>query len=80
MREYGVNSLSELQADNIYLKGGSNMAEALQRRNAHGETGGGQPISIAMRMKRNREALQMAVKVQDDDEYGQEHSIFHLNP
>ena len=65
MREYGVDSLSELQADNIYLKGGSNMAEALQRRAAYDDngTGGGQPMSIAMRMKRNREALQMAVKV-----------------
>ena len=65
MREYGIDSLSELQADNIYLKGGSNMAEALQRRAAYDENGtsGGQPMSIAMRMKRNREALQLAVKV-----------------
>lgn len=45
--------------DNIYLKGGSNMAEALYKKDA--------PISIAERMKRNRDAVFKKVMQQDED-------------
>ncbi len=45
-----LNSLSEFRADNIYIKGGNNMAEALNWAKNDGGS-----ISIAMRMKKNRE-------------------------
>ena len=69
--------LEDLRADNIYLKGGSNMAEALLKKREptpssydnqsaqqnstilqsnYGSVGGSGSMSIAMRMKRNRDA------------------------
>jgi hypothetical protein len=39
MKEYGIESLSDLNADNIYLKGGSNMAEALYLRAGNSDNG-----------------------------------------
>ena len=42
-----------MHADNIYMKGGANMAEVLQNKQTNASTTGS---SIAMRMKKNREA------------------------
>lgn len=48
-----IADLNDLKSDNIYLKGGSNMAEAMKSSIANEGSSGG--TSIAMRMKRNRE-------------------------
>jgi pyrroline-5-carboxylate reductase len=45
--------LNELHADNIYLRGGGSMAEALLL----GKESKGPSQSMAMRLKRNRDAL-----------------------
>jgi hypothetical protein len=57
-------NLEDLRSDNIYLQGGTTIAEALQKKNsiepssAKYATNGSVPgMSIAMRMKRNRDAL-----------------------
>ncbi len=51
-----IADLNDLKSDNIYLKGGKTMAEALMKRQSsptdEGSSGG---TSIAMRMKKNRE-------------------------
>eukprot|EP00347_Sterkiella_histriomuscorum_P023753 403333506 len=87
-QSYQLNDLEDLHADNIYLKGGQNMAEALQKRNnsstnddAFGQTnqmaqntaysgfqgGANTGMSIAMRMKRNREAQLGLINNQNDN-------------
>lgn len=59
--------LNDLHADNIYLKGGSNMAEALIIAKQDNINAGG--MSIAMRMKKNRElALNGGYAKQKEDE------------
>jgi len=47
-----------LKKDNIYLKGGSSIAEALRADNKNNNAGSN---SITMRMKRNREAIVKSV-------------------
>ena len=57
-------NLEDLRSDNIYLQGGSNIAEAMSKKNSieplsakYGTNGSAPGLSIAMRMKRNRDAL-----------------------
>ncbi|CDW74030.1 UNKNOWN [Stylonychia lemnae] len=65
--------LDDLRADNIYLKGGNNMAEALKNSSNLAATNGlGGGISIAMRMKQQRDAQQ--------NKKDEEKTIYNHNP
>ena len=49
-----VKTVNDLTKDNIYLRGGNTMAEALYKQNTDSTTHGS---SIAMRMKKNKESM-----------------------
>ena len=48
-----INNINDLTKDNIYLRGGNSMAEALLKTQNQGIPNGG---SIAMRMKKNKDS------------------------